>query len=210
MTVNRELGSTRETRRDQRQYGRDAGAGGDRGIVPGAGRIEGGGEVTERRHHVDRLPGPQLGRHERRKHATGHRLDADAQATVAGEVVGRRGDRVRPPDVLAVHESPHGQVLAGPERVRLAEFRRHRERDRDRIVDEPRHVRHFERMKLRAATHRPRDGDGHGQCALMWSNGSRHSVQRQSDLHAVDPKRDSSCVAGDPQRGQRTAICSST
>src|SRR5262245_52411434 len=38
----------------------------------------------------------------------------------------------------------------------------------------------------------------------MWSRGSPQAVHRQSDLHAVEPKRDSSSVAGEPQCGQRT------
>src|SRR5262245_46842302 len=38
----------------------------------------------------------------------------------------------------------------------------------------------------------------------MWSKGSPQAVHRQSDLHAVEPKRDSSSVEGEPQRGQRT------
>ena len=45
--------------------------------------------------------------------------------------------------------------------------------------------RHLECVKLRS--HR----------GFTRSNGSRHSRQRHSDLHAVEPKRDSSSVSGD-------------
>src|SRR4051794_35641861 len=42
------------------------------------------------------------------------------------------------------------------------------------------------------------------QCALKWSNGSRHERHTHSDLHAVDPKRLDSRVSGDPHCGHRT------
>ena len=42
------------------------------------------------------------------------------------------------------------------------------------------------------------------RCALKWSNGSRQASHTHSDLHAVDPNRDSSRVSGRPHCGQRT------
>src|SRR3954465_7257158 len=50
----------------------------------------------------------------------------------------------------------------------------------------------------------------HRQMALKWSNGSRHARQTHSDLHAVDPKRLSSWVSGEPQWVHRTLRVSGT
>ena len=48
------------------------------------------------------------------------------------------------------------------------------------------------------------------RCALKWSKGSRQALHTHSDLHAVDPKRLSSRVSGDPHCGQRTDSATST
>src|SRR5512144_2225028 len=45
---------------------------------------------------------------------------------------------------------------------------------------------------------------------LKWSKGSRQALQTHSDLHAVDPKRESSRVSGDPHWGQRSERVSGT
>src|SRR5690606_1687048 len=44
----------------------------------------------------------------------------------------------------------------------------------------------------------------HRYSSFMCSKGSRQAVQRRSAVHEVGPNRETSSVAGEPQRGQRT------
>ena len=69
----------RQRGRDQREDRRDAGPGRDGDVATGALGRERRREVAERRHHLDRVPGAELGRRELGERAAADRLHADAQ-----------------------------------------------------------------------------------------------------------------------------------
>ena len=84
----------------------------------------------------------------------------------------------------------------------------HVEGDGDGVVAEPLDVGHPQACGSRRG--RGTRHLGHlpvtAQISFMCSNGSRQAVQRRRAVQAVGPKRESSSVAGEPQRGQRTAV----
>ncbi len=144
-------------------------------------------KASRRRHDRQRVPDRKLVRRELAERAARLYAHPDLQRPAAG----RRADAVGPAQLLAVPFDLDRQVLARQERVLLAKFLGHVERDTEGV---------FGFRGLRSDGQVVKLFHRH----LKYSKGSRQSQHRYDALQAVEPNSLTRSVFSDVQRGQTT------